>query len=253
MKEDLFDTRLPVLKVNKNKIGRCLGIGNEGEVYRYGEYAIKKIYHKNLDKNRKIERLGVLSDKNFLFPLGFFGYESLYQEGYYMEEVHFGEELRDFDDLVLLNDIKRKLKIIKEADNAIRRAHESGIIIGDIKGDNILIDEDDNPRFGDTDNYKVGEYDFDLAPKCKDWLSYAYGTKENLLESDKFVWAILVLETIFKVGDLYNQHSTVYLGEIIRVLDVSKETREILNTIFSDTENRPYIGEIIDSKMLSLK
>lgn len=253
MKESLYDTKLPTLVVDLKKRERCLGYGSEGEVYRYGKYAIKTIYHRNLDKVRKVEKLGTLSDKNFLFPLGFFGYDSLYKEGYYMEEVHFGNELRDFDDLVILNDIKRKLKIIKEADNAIRRAHEMGIIIGDIKGDNILIDETDKVMFCDTDNYKFEDYDFDLAPKCKDWLTYAYGTKENLLESDKFVWAILTLETIFKINEFYNRHNAVYLNEIIRVLDVNKETREILDSIFSDTENRPYIGEIIDSKSLCLK
>ena len=113
-------------------------------------------------KFEKIKLLAQLHDEAACFPKGFVGYDKENIEGYYYDFVNPQCEIENFADLLYLKDIRKKLKYIIEADEAVQRFHKMGIILGDIKEDNIMIDKNDNIKFIDTDNWMYGDYGFDI-------------------------------------------------------------------------------------------
>ena len=254
IKDSLYNTNLPVLKIEKYKRYKDypqIGFGSEGSVHKYNDDIAFKTFDFTTEKNKlprkfeKIEALGQLHDSSACFPMGLVGYEDEKKEGYYCELVKSKADvtIEDFDDLRYLKDTKKILEYIIKANEAIKRFHKKGLILGDIKGDNIMIDCDDNVKFVDTDNWKYNEFDFDLDPIRTKWLSELYEKDFSLQDSDKFVFASLCMQlflfgTVIRLNDSYFQY-------MINHLNVSKETKEALMIIFSDSNNKPYIGDVI--------
>ena len=254
IKDSLYNTKLPVLKIDEAKLYNeypQIGAGSEGSVHKYNDDIAFKTFvftpekAKLLRKFEKIEALGKLHDVSACFPIGLVGYEDEKKEGYYCELVKSKSEFKidDFDELIYLKETKKVLEYIVKASEAIKRFHKKGLILGDIKGDNIMIDCDDNIKFVDTDNWKYNEFDFDLEPGRTKWLSGLYDKDFSLQDSDKFVFARLCMQsflfgTIIMLNDRYFQYMIDYLN-------VSKETKEALRCIFSDSINKPYIGDVI--------
>ena len=120
-----------------------------------------------------------------------------------------------------------------------------GIILGDIKGDNIMLDCNGNVRFVDTDNWMYNDYGFDIYPGRADWLSDNFNKKFSLIDNDRFVFAMMAIQ-YFIDGDIIRlHHSDVYFKKLIEFMDVSQEVKDGLRLIFSDANEKPYIGPIL--------
>lgn len=254
IKDDLDNTTLPTLIIEEKKRYKeypQIGFGDEASIHKYNEQIAFKTFDFIQDKKKlprkfeKIELLGQLYDESACFPIGLVGYEDKKKEGYYYDLVNPHKNYKDFDYLQFLKDKRELLKYIIQADEAIQRFHKMGFILGDIKGDNIMIDSNGNVKFVDTDNWIYNDYGFDVYPGRANWLNDTFNKNFSLIDNDRFVFAMMTLQ-YFIDGDIIRLHrSDVYFKKLIEFMDVSKEVKDGLRLIFSDANEKPYIGPIL--------
>jgi len=254
IKDDLYNTVLPTLIIEEKRLYKeypQIGFGDEASIHKYNEQIAFKTFDFFRDKEKlsrkfeKIELLGQLYDVAACFPVGLVGYENKKKEGYYYDLVNPLKNCKDFDYLQFLKNMRQLLGYIIKADEAIQRFHKMGFILGDIKGDNIMIDCNGNVRFVDTDNWMYGDYDFDVYPGRADWLNDTFNKNFSLIDNDRFVFAMMALQ-YFIDGDIIRlHHSDVYFKKLIEYMDVSQEVKDGLRLIFSDAHEKPYIGPIL--------
>ena len=254
IKDDLYNTALPTLIIEEEKRYKeypQIGFGDEASIHKYNEQIAFKTFDFIQDKEKlpkkfeKIELLGQLSDVAACFPIGLVGYEDKKKEGYYYNLVNPLKNYKDFDYLQFLKDTRQLLGYIIQADEAIQRFHKMGIILGDIKGDNIMLDCNGNVRFVDTDNWMFNDYGFDVYPGRADWLSDNFNKKFSLIDNDRFVFAMMAIQYFIKGDIIRLHHSDVYFKKLIEFMDVSQEVKDGLRLIFSDANEKPYIGPIL--------
>lgn len=259
--KDFLNNR-QILILDKSEIEEYytkIGYGVEGDIYNYSNrFALKifsdKFYNKKVKLNRKFKKVDALTeikDNSFCFPIDLVVDSKLNKIGYYMELLaKKREDIYDFTDLKndykVATDKQAIFKILLDADRAIERIHRKGIIIGDIHPENIIIDNNGNPRFIDTDNYIYKDYDFDVQPWRTEIYEKSYGIIENQKDNDIFLYAMQVMDVITGLEPLY-QYIDVkeHFDNILNKLNVDKKTIEGLRYIFSDAVNKPYISEVI--------
>lgn len=257
------DTNLPYIIINRNdcfKMYPKIGNGGEGTVLKYNDELAIKIFDNSLidpqkNKFEKIEKLALVNDESFCFPKGLVGYEDLKKQGYYMDIVIPNEEYKNFDDLMNNLNFKTKINYIIQASLAIKRIHNKNIYIGDLRGNNIMIDELDNIRFVDTDNYKYQDYDFSIRDYKLNWAYNTYNKKFNDSDNDIFIFTIISLICLTKLTFMYheNKFTKKLFIDIINSLDISKEEKNGLKLILSDADNKPYLDEIFDCNVNKVK
>ena len=265
IKDDIYNTALPILIIEEKKRHTDypqIGWGDEGSIHKYNDQIAFKTFDFTPDKEKlprkfeKIELLGRLQDPAACFPIGLVGYEDMKKEGYYCDLVNKLEEYGNFEDLELLKDKKQVIGYTIQADEAIQRFHKMGIILGDIKGKNIMIDCNGNVKFVDTDNWMYAGYDFDLMPDRASWLKNIYKRDFSLVDNDRFVFAVMAIQ-YFVDGSIIRLHRTdFYFRKMIELMDVSQEVKDGLRLIFSDANEKPYVGPILklinpEQKLLS--
>ncbi len=251
IKDDLYNTNLPTLIIKKNNNYNKIGLGAEGTVYKYNDQLALKFFNFFKDRNsymkkfKKIELLSKLKDPNACFPIGLVGYEDEKKEGYFHDLVDTTNGYKNFELLNFLNDLKQILEFVIDADLAIQRFHKMGIILGDIKGDNIMINNNNSVKFIDTDNWMYNGYEFDLIPGRATWLSDTFKKEFSPIDNDKFVFAIMAIQ-YFVDGSIIRLHkSDNYFKNLIKFMNVSKDVKDGLRLIFSDAKDKPYIGPIL--------
>lgn len=254
VKDSIYHTSLPIKVVDEKKLLTkypCLGSGEEGSVFKYDEKTAIKVFEffekreKLTNKFAKIEELARIKDKNFCFPKGLVGYLNLKKEGYYMDLINPNPSCYDFSRLDGLKDMKKVLEYIMIADKAIGRIHKSGITLGDIRDDHILIDKSGEVRFVDTDNYAFLDYDYDLIPGRRNWFKRTYDKETSRIDNDIFVYTIVALQHLV-TGSIVRLHmSDEYFVKVINALDVSQEVKDGLRLILSDAENKPHLNKVL--------
>lgn len=250
-----METSLPTITIDKSDLNKkCfyIGSGFEGTVFEYNDkYAIKvfgkkgsRFYYKRMLKSKmaKLEALAKLEDESFCFPIGLVKLIGSVEEGYYMNLV---KSFKNFNYLKSLTNKEEVLETIVKADAAIQRVHQKGVIIGDVREPNILLDDNLDPKFIDTDNYMYQDFPFDLYPGTANLLESATGKKGTLIDSDKFAFSLMVMGYIFGDFNLSNYRMILYIREFIERLDISREDKESLRAIFSDATDKPYIGPVL--------
>ena len=254
IKDSIYNTGLKITVIDEDKLFKKypqIGFGEEGSIYKYNDKKAIKIYEyfgfreKLPFKFEKLEELGRIKDKSFCFPQGLVGYLDLKKEGYLMELVEPMEKCKDFSELKFLKDTKKMLEYLILADSAIARIHRKGVILGDIKDDNIMINKSGEVKFVDTDNYRYQEYDYDLLPSRSSWGYQIYGKKMNDRDNDILVFTIMALQHFMDGILLKHQKKPEFFKDLIELLDVSKEIKDGLSIIFSDAPNKPYMGKIL--------
>ena len=254
--DNLFSTSLPTMQINRKDINsgtyKQIGYGGEGTIYKYNDSIAFKTFdifpnRYLLDKKfQKIELLAKLKDESFCFPIGLLGYENAKKEGYYTNLVKYNRKRKDFTYLDFEYDYTKLIEYLVKADAAMQRIHKKGVIIGDIRGENIMIDQNDNPIFVDTDNYAYDDYDVDLPDIRLKWLSMAFLRKFSAVDNDKYVFAMMALQYFMEHYTIISHHQKdSYFKALINNLNVDAETKDGLREIFSDTDNKPYIGPIL--------
>lgn len=254
IKDDLYNTALPTLIIKERERYKeypQIGFGDEASVHKYNEQIAFKTFDFIRDKEKlprkfeKIELLGQLYDEAACFPIGLIGYEDKKKEGYYCELVNPLKNYKDFDYLQFLKDRKQLLEYIIQADEAIQRFHKMGLILGDIKNDNIMIDCNGNVKFVDTDNWMYNSYGFDVYPGRADWLTNTFNKEFSLIDNDRYVFGMMAIQ-YFIDGSVISVHcSDEYYKKMIEFMDVSQEVKDGLRLIFSDANEKPYIGPIL--------
>lgn len=254
VKDDLYNTHLPILiieKIKKYKEYPQIGFGDEASVHKYNNQIAFKTFDFIQDKDKlprkfeKIELLGQLHDPAACFPIGLVGYEDKKKEGYYCDLVNPLKKYKDFEYLQYLKDMRQLLGYIIQADEAIQRFHKIGLILGDIKSNNIMIDSNGNVKFCDTDNWMFNGYGFDVNPDRVNWLNETFNKKFSLIDNDRFVFAMMAIQ-YFVDGSVISIHkSDEYFKKMIELMDVSQEVKDGLRLIFSDAIEKPYVGPIL--------
>ena len=254
IKDSIYHTSLPIMVIDDNqgfKKYPQIGYGEEGSIHRYNDKRAFKVFdffedrEKLKNKFKKIEELARIKDKSFCFPQGLVGYLDLKKEGYFMELVKPMDKCSDFSKLDQLRDMKKRLEYLIMADRAIERIHKKGIIIGDIRDGNIMINKCGEVKFIDTDNYKYGDYDYDLIPTRSKKFEHTYGKEINGIDNDKFVFTMMALQ-YFIPGPIFWKHNEVdYYKEMVELLEVSEEVKEGLRLILSDAPDKPYVGKVL--------
>ena len=255
----LTETNLPTIIVNKYDLNEKypdIGSGNEGEVYNYcNQYALKTFsfframeyfYGEQLkNKFAKIEAMAPLKDESFCIPLGLFGYHDGYKEGCFTDLVLYKKGLKDFGDLKNIKNFEILLEYILKADAAMQRGHKQDLIIGDIKENNIMIDINNNPRYVDVDNYAYQEFGFNMPVARAQRSEKIYGHHASLKDNDIFLFATMSLKILTDNTDFNCFKDRETLNYLIEHLNISEETKQELRIIFSDAQNKPYIGPIL--------
>ena len=113
------------------------------------------------------------------------------------------------------------IEYIIQADEAIQRFHKIGLILADIKDNNILIDSNEKVKFVDTDNWMYNGYDFDLEPSRASWLSNTFKKNFSLIDNDRFVFGIMAIQ-YFLDGSVVRR-SDNYFKKMIEFMDVRSE------------------------------
>lgn len=236
--------------INVDKLNdkyKRIGRGCEGKIYRYNSKYSLKIFHNRefkMDQLQKISAMFNEKDPSFCFPMGFVKDYDGNILGYYTELVKYYKALKDFNSLERYDDLSLIIDYIIQADNAIRRAHDNRIILGDIKGDNIMINKKGIIKFVDTNNYKYKDFDFNLKPINSMYLNRAY-KNNNLKDNDIFIFSLFSLFLLTKNYVFSGLSSAKAYNRTINKWDINGELKEGLELIFSDYENKPYFGDIL--------
>ena len=248
-KRELGDFDIPFLELNEKELFdegyEMLGMGYEGEVRAYNDFIAFKLFCKtdNIrteNKFKKIIALSELDDLNACFPWGFIGMDSERVDGYFLERIY---SKLDYEDLYLIRNKKRKLQVMIETSDAVKRFHNMGLILGDIKQDNIMIDSQWNVKFVDTDNWMYGDFGYDVIPVISTMLFREFDKKYSLEDNDKYLLGRLIMDVWFanfiEVLESYDYFN------LIKCLNVSSNCREGLEMIMSDSADKPYIGDVL--------
>lgn len=253
IKDSIYHTGLPIIVIDENKRFSKypqIGYGEEGSIHKYDNKKAIKVFEFFEDREKienkfmKIEELARLKDKSFCFPQGLVGYLDLKKEGYFMELVKPMERCKDFSELYQLKNVKKILEYLMMADKAMERIHKKGIIIGDVRDQNIMIDKCGEIKFIDTDNYQYGDYDYDLVPSRSKWLEHTYGKETTGIDNDIFVYTMMALQS-FMPAHYRGRKSIQYFYELVDLLAVSSEVKEGFRLILSDAPNKPYVHKVL--------
>ena len=257
LKSNIRNTNLSFILVNRKILGTIdcpiLGSGTEGTVYGYtSNIAIKIFDFKGIERRlnvsrkfEKIEKLGTLLDDRACFPLGLVGFNNYKKEGIFLERPELDPNFPNFQVLSVRIDLKRKIIYAIKASDAIKRFHEMGLIIGDIKGDNILIDINGEIKFIDTDNWKFEGFGYDVKTTRGEWLKMAYDKPCTDLDNDRFLLGTMALALFIPGANVSMWHGLDYYHALINYMNVPREIREGLRSVISDSTDKPYIGDIL--------
>lgn len=252
--DSIYNTKLDNIIINRRDLDEIyspIGSGCEGTIYQLDKYTAMKIYtfiDSDLLPNKyaKIELLGQIKDDSFSFPQLIVGFENFKKAGYTMHLIEPNIGCSTIDQLIYIKDQLLKIKVLNKACNAMERIHKKGICIGDIRGDNILINKDYKPIFVDTCNYSMDDFDFDIVPAVTFHYEYIFNKKCSKVDNDKFIFARLALQCFMNGTILSMVNSKSYYQQLIKLLDVNKQSKEVLKAIFSDSNDKPYISEILN-------
>lgn len=259
---ELNNTQLPIIKLSEEDELKPISenyVGYEGAVYECPTYPglaikiFKRVFRESINRERfilKLRKIEVFArlerDECFASPIGFVGKNNTgLKEGFFMPSVKKINFLDDFDNLRFLPNDKKKMSTIIKGSDALKRLHQRGITVGDLKGDNILIDETMNPVFVDFDNYAGLGFSYDIKSYCGTWLRTVYNKDYSYEDSDKFLYALLALQSLIRGYYFSHPDFPEYYRNLVDSLRISKDIKEGLRAILSDADDKPYVGDVL--------
>ena len=245
--------------INKDDLLRkheLIGHGDEGLVFNYNNKYAVKIF-KDYDRTQltklklklmKLKEMMKVKEEGCCLPLGFVSFDGENVHGVYSHLVKHSF-LFDFNSLNLIKQ-KDRVKYLLEGDSILRRIHDKGFIVGDIKPDNILIDEDNSVKYIDCDNYKYGHFLFDTIPTRAGFYFRVYGHDLAYKDNDKLIYAIMSLGII--TGDIgFNlRQDHEGLRRTLKSQHFTRDVEEVLEDIISPKLDKPYIGDVLPKMLI---
>ena len=262
------DCNIPYVCVKPGSLNdkfEYLGDGSEGIVYKYDDYTAIKMFNPKRFPNKlnKVMELYNLKDDNFCFPKGVVFTKRDDLVGIKLDLINKSKEYESFLELFLNHipngtvDIETVYKILFKIDSAIRRIHKLEYRIGDLRPKNIMLNENNEPIFIDTDGGSYKDYGYDINSPRSHWANRVYKKVFSKEDSDKYVWALIFLESLltynnfnkkcipFLAIELYQNKDI--LDDFISDLSIPKWMKNDLKVIFSDSDDKPYIGDIFEN------
>ena len=232
---------------------QLIGEGDEGLVFNYDDkYAVKMFRdcdnRSQLVKLRlklmKLKEMMSIHDDNINLPLGFVSFDGENVHGIYSRLIKHNK-LFDFNDLTLINDKSERARYLIEGDNILQRIHEKGFIVGDVKPDNIMINDLDEVVYIDCDNYKYKNYLFDTIPTRAGFYFRVYGHDLAYQDNDKLVYTIMALELLTGDEAFNVRQNHEGLIRAVKRLNLDSDVERELREIISPKRDKPYVGETI--------
>lgn len=237
-----------ILNVRDIRKLNLIGEGSESYVYDYLGQALKLFSSRFIteekieNKINKIEKLKELNLGNFVIPHTLVQNDDNKTIGYIMEKIDYEYDLYD---LLKSNNITLNYKIhfLKKYNELIRLAHENDITLIDANFWNCLISNND-VFFIDTDNYKIGDLQYDLLPNQYKTIYMMLNKKMPLYDQnyDNFQIGIQIFS---KLIDLGLSNYMIY-PEILKTLSIDKKSYEYFENILLPYEDKMYIDNNLD-------
>ena len=238
-----------------------IGHGDEGLVFNYHDkYAIKifkDLYDEHYIKSRaktkirflKLKEMMKESDSNLSLPLGFVSFDGENIVGIYSKLVKH-KDLIDFDSLSKIKSADERARYLLMGDSILQRIHSKGFIVGDIKPDNILINDADDVVYIDCDNYKYKNYLFDTIPTRAGFFYRLYDNSISYQDNDKLVYTVMALNILTGDKDFNLRQNHEGLRRAIRRLHLSDDIEDYLKVIVSPSLDKPYVGPAIEKMLI---
>ena len=244
---------------NLNEKFKFLGDGSEGIVYKYDDSTAIKMFNpkKFPQKFDKVKELYNLRDKNFCFTKGVVFTRRDDLIGIKLDLIKKSKEYDSFLELFLDHipngdvDIDTVYEILFKIDAAIQRIHKLDYRIGDLRPKNIMLNEDNEPIFIDTDGGSYKNYGYDIDSPRSLWANRVYKKAFSKEDSDRYVWALMFIESLLSYNN-FNKKNLPFvaielyqnkdiLEDFISDLSIPKWMKNDLNVIFSDADDKPYV------------
>lgn len=241
------------ITIEKNDLGVLypeLGKGVEGTVYKYSDNKVIKILNREeISIDTIINRLNYfisIKVENVVFPEDLV-YNSKNEIIGYSMKLIIPNKYKSFFNLYECKNNEEFIDYFKKAQESMKELHKRDIFIGDFNPNNIMIDKDNNPIFIDTINYATSEFDFLLKPYNSMIYEKVFKRKCSLLDNDIFMFAFLLLSFFVSFNDLEKAiKNPNYFKEIINNLDISSSSKNTLNKIFSQNDEKEYIDIVLN-------
>jgi serine/threonine protein kinase len=264
-----------VIKINDTNLFndfRFTGRGSEGRVFKFDDNTVIKLYHQHIledlrmqNKFLKIKSLQSKSISGYIFPRSIVINQREIPIGYLMDYVDKDEEVflgNIYDENDKRYSFNERLKLLIEIEDLIKKGHVEGLVLLDIKSSNLLINKEGFINIVDTDNFKTSEYSQNIIPYYFE--PYVREISEEIDDNiDKYAFGLFALCMLVKHSynypfPGYDEHG--YIKDIykyVKALDLDEEIKEVFYELFSDTRQKPYIGDCLKTmqkqKLKSLK
>ncbi len=245
--------------LGKYRIIHFLGSGNFGAVY----HAEDTIIHKDVAlkvQNLKGEKgQELIREAQTLFELNhenivrFFNIEIIENKIVLVMELVKGETLRDLIDREAPLSVEEALQIVKEISKGLSYAHERGIAHGDIKPENILINEDRKIKLADFGLAKILKQSGELSAVAGTPLYMAPEAWKGKisLASDIFGLGCILYELFtkkppFRGENLEEIKNNIFNAKAPKVPGVSLEVNNLVKSMLEkNPEKRPGANRLL--------
>lgn len=215
--EYVFSPRYGYLKLDKSKAFS----GGEGVCYRTYNGLFCKLYFKkhityvNFKKLQRMAEMGCTCP-TVMWPLDILYYRNQFV-GYVMEELHDTrsvDELRDdgFSGFSILD----RFYIVRNFLRNVEYLHARGILVGDMKLDNILVGADKSVYIIDAGSFQVEDYACDVCHKEYTEKLYVGNELKQILRTVKeeyFPINKIIFEILMQKGPFYSKDNTEIDGD----------------------------------------
>lgn len=187
--------------------------GSEGKIIRKGKYAIK-LFNEDFGnedyledeieeiRENKFNKIKLLYEKKDLLNNEFYPLETISYNGRFVGYKGYWFNYLTYQFACLSR--KEHIFYLKKLREKLRIFHELGIVYGDIKDDNILIDViKKDVIFLDLDNIKIDEYPIDMMNYYVKNFNFKYHNIDDKLDS--YMLNLLTLDKLFPCYEWYNE------------------------------------------------
>ena len=173
-KEVKENDTLNLCNVNEQiQVGTEIASKGEGTVFNIDGFRVAKVFHKTRFTEQKMMKIHLLIQhaqvsKSIAYPKGFLKDSDNQLVGYYMPKAS-GIPLQAFFSPESLSkhfpkwSLSQMLKLALSVSKTVELVHSQNLIIGDLNGNNILVENEEKVVVIDTDSFQINDYSSDVG------------------------------------------------------------------------------------------